>query len=171
VQDIKDTAAGAISAWAKDNGAAGPVQGNDLGQAIGHIGALVQGMFEMVQGGTAALAGGTEAVVTAPAAATGVGAVIPGAGVGVAVLGVAEAAHGAAVFGNTLSNIHMAEHTKGARESTTGKHEEGQARRQRDQGGTKADKRLGRVPRNRPPGHKGPSGPGSNLVNIKHWPW
>ncbi len=156
-QDIKDTAAGAISAWAKDNGAAGPVQGNELGQAIGHIGALVQGMFEMVQGGTAALAGGTEALVTAPAAATGVGAVIPGAGVGVAVLGVAEAAHGAAVFGNTLSNIHAAsEHKTGERESTRGKHEEGQARRQRDQGGTKADKRLGRVPRNRPPGHKGP---------------
>jgi hypothetical protein len=100
-----------------------PVQGNDLGQAIGHIGALVQGMFEMVQGGTAALAGGTEALVTAPAAATGVGTVIPGAGVGVAILGVAEAAHGAAVFGNTLSNIHAAsEHKKGARPSTEEKH-------------------------------------------------
>jgi len=123
-QDIKDTVAGALSAWAKDNGAAGPVQGNDLGQAIGHIGALVQSMYEMVQGGVLALGGGTEAVVTAPAAATGVGAVIPAAGVGAAALGVAEVAHGGAVFGNTLSNIHAAsEHKKGARESTRGKHE------------------------------------------------
>jgi RHS repeat-associated protein len=157
VQDVKDTAAGALSAWAKDNGASGPLQGNDLGQAIGHIGALVQGMYEIVQGGTVAIAGGTEALATAPAGATGVGLVIPGAGVAAAVVGVAEAAHGAAVFANTLSNIYMAsEHSKGERESTRGKHEEGQARTKRDQGGTKADKRLGRVPRNRPPGHKGP---------------
>jgi len=49
---MKDTAAGAISAWAKDNGVADPVQGNDLGHAIGHIGALVQGTYEMVQRGT-----------------------------------------------------------------------------------------------------------------------
>lgn len=49
-----------------------------------------------------------------------------------------------------------AEHKKGARPSTEEKHDEGVARKQRDQGGDKASKRLGRVPRTRPPGHKGP---------------
>jgi RHS repeat-associated protein len=47
------------------------------------------------------------------------------------------------------------EHTKGARPSTQGKHEAGQARKGRDRGGEKADKER-REPRKRPPGRKGP---------------
>jgi len=47
------------------------------------------------------------------------------------------------------------EHTKGARPSTQGKHEKGQARKQQDYGGEKGDKSRD-VPRKRPPGHKGP---------------
>lgn len=48
-----------------------------------------------------------------------------------------------------------AEHTKGARSSTKGKHEKGQTRKQRDRGGEKGDK--SRAPPRKPPaGHKGP---------------
>lgn len=46
-------------------------------------------------------------------------------------------------------------HRKGARSSTQGKHEKGQARKNRDRGGEKGDEDR-RVPRKRPPGHKGP---------------
>jgi len=42
-----------------------------------------------------------------------------------------------------------AEHTKGARPSTENKHEQGQARRQRDQGGEKGDARRERNPSRR----------------------
>ena len=48
-----------------------------------------------------------------------------------------------------------AEHTKGARPSTKGKHEQGQARKQRDRGGEKGDSSRA-PPRKPPPGHKGP---------------
>lgn len=37
--------------------------------------------------------------------------------------------------------IEYKEHTKGARNSTRGKHEEGQSRRRRDSGGEKGDSR------------------------------
>jgi RHS repeat-associated protein len=117
LQTLNETAQGAVSAWAHDNGAPLQPQGNDLGQAIGHIGALVQGLGEMALGGLAALGGGTEAVVTAPAAATGVGTIIPAAGVGVATLGAAVAIHGAGVTGNTLSNIYR---ESAAKEGSTG---------------------------------------------------
>jgi RHS repeat-associated protein len=52
-----------------------------------------------------------------------------------------------------------AEHKKGARPSTKEKDEEGQARKNKDQGGERADekrKKHGMYPRKRPPGHKGP---------------
>jgi hypothetical protein len=49
--------------------------------------------------------------------------------------------------------IDKAEHTKGARPSTLGKHQKGQARRTADRGGEKGE-RL--PPRKKPPGHKGP---------------
>jgi RHS repeat-associated protein len=49
----------------------------------------------------------------------------------------------------------FAEHVKGARPSTAGKHEKGQRRKGQDQGGEKGDERR-RPPRKRPPGHKGP---------------
>lgn len=48
-----------------------------------------------------------------------------------------------------------AEHTKGARPSTKGKHEQGQARKQRDRGGEKGDSSRA-PPRKAPPGHKEP---------------
>lgn len=47
------------------------------------------------------------------------------------------------------------EHTKGARPSTQGKHEKGQARKNRDRGGEKGDANRN-PPRKRPPDHKGP---------------
>jgi hypothetical protein len=46
-------------------------------------------------------------------------------------------------------------HTKGARESTRGKHEKGDARRGKDRGGEKADKRR-KWPSTRPSKWKGP---------------
>lgn len=49
----------------------------------------------------------------------------------------------AAIVGGTI--IFFKEHTKGARPSTKGKHQEGQTRRQRDAGGEKGDAR--RTPR------------------------
>lgn len=47
------------------------------------------------------------------------------------------------------------EHTKGARPSTKGKHERGQARKARDRGGEKADQNR-RFPNKKPGGWKGP---------------
>jgi RHS repeat-associated protein len=47
------------------------------------------------------------------------------------------------------------ENTKGKRTSTKKRHQQGQARKRGDQGGRKADKRTGRVPRTRPPNHQG----------------
>ena len=47
------------------------------------------------------------------------------------------------------------EHTSGARPSTKGKHEKGNARRGRDRGGENADDRR-EPPRKPPPNHKGP---------------
>lgn len=49
--------------------------------------------------------------------------------------------------------IWLAEHTKGARPSTLGKHQKGQARRAIDRGGEKGEKKP---PRRRPPNYKGP---------------
>ncbi len=49
---------------------------------------------------------------------------------------------------------HLAEHTGGKRPSTTGKHEKGRARGNRDRGGEKKDE-WGRPGRQRPDGHKG----------------
>ena len=46
-------------------------------------------------------------------------------------------------------------HSKGARPSTKGKHEAGDARRAQDRGGERGDDRR-RVPRKKPKGHKGP---------------
>ncbi|TXH77730.1 MAG: RHS repeat-associated core domain-containing protein [Lysobacteraceae bacterium] len=51
--------------------------------------------------------------------------------------------------------LRGAEHKKNARRSTRGKHQAGQARKQRDQGGEKGDTSR-RPPSRRPPGHKGP---------------
>ena len=45
----------------------------------------------------------------------------------------------AAILGGAI--IYFKEHSKGARPSTKGKHQEGQARRQRDAGGEKGDAR------------------------------
>jgi RHS repeat-associated protein len=54
------------------------------------------------------------------------------------------------------SNVQQAkEHTKGKRPSTKGKHEKGQARKDRDRGGEKGDGGR-RPPRKPPPDHKGP---------------
>ncbi|HVI53663.1 MAG TPA: RHS repeat-associated core domain-containing protein [Luteibacter sp.] len=49
----------------------------------------------------------------------------------------------------------QAEHTKGKRKSTEGKHEKGDSRRTRDRGGEKGDDGR-RYPRKPPPGHDGP---------------
>ncbi|RZA15192.1 MAG: RHS repeat protein, partial [Proteobacteria bacterium] len=61
--------------------------------------------------------------------------------------------------GNPLSFIDpdglQAEHTKNARPSTEQKHQDAEARRQRDAGGEKGDQRR-RPPSKRPPGYKGP---------------
>jgi uncharacterized protein RhaS with RHS repeats len=85
-----------------------------------------------------------------------------------------EIAEVAEVIADTISDVHESivtsivdqferiensmaatEHTKNARPSTKEKHEQGQARRDRDRGGEKGDARRG-PPRKRPPGHKGP---------------
>lgn len=55
------------------------------------------------------------------------------------------------------------EHTSGARESTRKKHEEGQARKQKDRGGEKGDKNR-RLPRNPPKGWRGPWPPGMPII-------
>lgn len=62
------------------------------------------------------------------------------------------------VGGNPLAYVDplgLAEHTKGARPSTKGKHEAGDARRGRDRGGEKGDANRSQ-PRQKPPGWKGP---------------
>lgn len=63
------------------------------------------------------------------------------------------------VQGNPLSFVDpdglQAEHTKNARPSTEQKHQDAEARRQRDAGGEKGDQRR-RPPSKRPPGYKGP---------------
>ncbi len=97
-QTVNETAQGAVSAWAKDNGAPLEEQGNDVGRALGHIGATVQGLFEMVQGGTVAVLGGAEAVAASP---TVVGSA---PGVVAAAAGTAEVIHGGAVLKNALGN-------------------------------------------------------------------
>ncbi|MEZ5464169.1 MAG: RHS repeat-associated core domain-containing protein [Lysobacteraceae bacterium] len=51
--------------------------------------------------------------------------------------------------------IEAAEHTKGARPSTLGKHQQGKTRREQDRGGEKGDSSR-RPPSKRPPKHKGP---------------
>ena len=59
--------------------------------------------------------------------------------------------------GGAKKAMRGSEHTKNARPSTKGKHESGQARKQRDRGGEKADQAGRRAPpRKPPPGHKGP---------------
>lgn len=54
-----------------------------------------------------------------------------------------------------IHNLFAKEHSKGTRPSTQEKHEKGQARKNRDRGGEKADPGR-RPPRKRPPDHKGP---------------
>lgn len=75
-----------------------------------------------------------------------------GEAVGGAALKIAFAA---AVRGKGKGKGGGSEHTKNARPSTKGKHEAGQARKQRDRGGEKGDKDR-RAPRKPPPDHKGP---------------
>ncbi|MBL7955936.1 MAG: RHS repeat-associated core domain-containing protein [Flavobacteriales bacterium] len=61
----------------------------------------------------------------------------------------------------TIIHEMASEHSKNARPSTKGKHEEGQARRMRDRGGEKADENRN-PPRKRPDGWKGPYPPKKN---------
>jgi len=62
---------------------------------------------------------------------------------------------------NAGINHKSGEHTKGARPSTEGKHQEGEARKGQDYGGEKGDANR-QPPRRPPPGHKGPWPPKSN---------
>lgn len=57
------------------------------------------------------------------------------------------------VFTGKFENLFSAEHTKGARPSTLGKHQRGQSRRAVDRGGEKGESLP---PRKRPPNWKGP---------------
>ncbi len=59
----------------------------------------------------------------------------------------------------TPHTMEASEHTKGARPSTKGKHEKGQARKNLDKGGEKGEKNP---PRRRPPDWKGPWPPKSS---------
>ena len=95
---LNETAKGAVSTWAHDNGAPLDDQGNDLGRALGHIGSTVQGLYEIAQGGSLAIAGGAEAVVASPSV---VGSV---PGVAAAVVGTAAVVHGSVVLKNSLQN-------------------------------------------------------------------
>jgi hypothetical protein len=70
-----------------------------LGEVIGEVGALIQGLGEMMGGGGMMGGGTTEAVVAAP---TGVGA-IPG--IAVADAGALLAGHGAVVAGSALNHL------------------------------------------------------------------
>ena len=58
-----------------------------------------------------------------------------------------------------------AEHTSGARPSTQGKHEKGQARKGRDAGGEKGDKSR-RPPSQKPPSYKGPWPPIRGILPL-----
>jgi len=54
-----------------------------------------------------------------------------------------------------IDSSGLAEHTNNARQSTLNKHQEGQARKQRDYGGEKGDLRRPQYPRKPPPNWKG----------------
>ncbi len=67
-----------------------------------------------------------------------------------------QLADGAAYVWNAAKDLILTmAHRKGARPSTKGKHESGEARARRDRGGEKGDERR-RPPRKRPPKHRGP---------------
>jgi RHS repeat-associated protein len=98
-QRLKETVLGAVSAYLADNGVPSvEIQGNEVGQAIGHTGALIQAGFEIIDGAAKAAGGATTAVATAE---TGVGIIVGGA---VAAFGVLEAGHGMLVAQNVFKN-------------------------------------------------------------------
>ncbi len=76
--------------------------------------------------------------------AVGIGILVGAAGTAVCI-----------VLSEALDSAGGEEHQEGARESTREKHEDGQARRQRDRGGERGDRNR-RLPRRKPRGWKGP---------------
>jgi RHS repeat-associated protein len=108
-------------------------------------GAMAGGSYGATAGGTAGLA------------LAGIGA-IPGGGIGAgggAIMGGGAGALAGLLLCPPDDFTYCAEHRKGARPSTQGQHEAGQARGKMDRGNEKGDDAR-RPPRKRPPNHRGP---------------